>query len=114
MSNYLEYILKERNISKSELSELTGVNRTTISKLCSDKGKYKKGMRIDTAYHIAKVLNIPLDDFIEKMCDINKRDYESNKSNIKTHKKNYTNKDVIMKLDEVINLLNERNLTYEI
>ena len=108
MSNYLKYILNEKNITMTKLSELTGINRTTISKICSDTNKYKKGMRIDTAYHISKVLNIPLEDFIKKMCDIDEREY-----NIKNNKIKYTNKEIIIKIDEILNILNERNNRYE-
>ena len=101
MNNYLNYILCKKNISKTELSKISGVNRTTIAKLCSDK-KYRKGMRIDTAYNIAKGLNIPLDEFIKQMCDIDyfENKYQENKKEIV--KKKYNNTDIINKIDTIL------------
>ena len=71
--NYLKRIVNERNISWSELSRSTKIDRATISKIASNK---VKGMRIDTAYRLARSLDIPIETLINNMLDTTKIDKE--------------------------------------
>lgn len=93
MSNYLNDILQSKQITKTDLAKEIGLDRTTISKMCSDK-EYAKRMKIETAHKICKVLDISLEEFIEDICNID--DTTNSKLNI-----------IIDKFDELIKIVNE-------
>lgn len=107
MSNYLNDILEERNISKTDFAVMTGINRTTISKLCNN-GDYKKGMRIDTAYHISKILDISIDEFIRKMCDLDDKNfnYKNRSKLIKKKRKKVDTINLLERLEKIEKYLN--------
>ena len=66
MGNYfsknLKYIREEKNISKTKLGELVGVNQSTIGRWETEEIKPS----IDNVEEVAKALNIPLPDMLIK------------------------------------------------
>lgn len=66
MGNYfsknLKYIREEKNISKTKLGELVGVNQSTIGRWETEEIKPS----IDNVEEVAKALNVPLPDILIK------------------------------------------------
>ena len=63
--NYLDKLLRDRNITKKNLANRICVVPSTITYYTSEKNK--KPMRIDLAYDIATVLDIPIGEFIKNI-----------------------------------------------
>lgn len=75
MGNYfsknLKYIREEKNISKTKLGELVGVNQSTIGRWETEEIKPS----IDNVEEVAKVLNIPLPDLLIKDLKIDNAEF---------------------------------------
>lgn len=65
MKKDLREFIHEQGLTPYEVSKMSGVPRSTIYDLVNKKGAFEN-MSIITAYKIAKVLGIKIEDFIEK------------------------------------------------
>ncbi len=88
-------LLKEKNLTQTQLAEKIGITQSSLSKILS--GKYST--KITTAQKLAKVLNVSADYFI------NSDEKNSKKENIED--KNYLN------LTSKMELLEEKMKRYE-
>ncbi len=60
----LQSLLDNRNITKYQLSKISGVPKTTIIDICSGKSSIQK-CSAKTVYQIAKALNLSMEDILE-------------------------------------------------
>ena len=75
-------ILNYKNVSQYRLAKLSDVPQTTISDICSNKTSIEK-CSVLTLYKISKALNISVEDFIVKQCDlISPLDFDVFKSSV--------------------------------
>lgn len=65
---YLENILKEKGITKYQLSKLSGIPKTTILDICSGKTNLFN-CKTETVYRIANTLNITIDELLKNTKD---------------------------------------------
>lgn len=63
--NYLKRKLEERNMTQKELALRCNALSSTISRYCNNKNK--KSMSIELAVNIAKILDIPIEEFIKNI-----------------------------------------------
>jgi transcriptional regulator with XRE-family HTH domain len=65
-NNIKKYRIKE-NISKTKLSYLTRISKSTINNI--ENNTYNKEITIITLYRISKVLKVPINKFFEESND---------------------------------------------
>lgn len=73
-------ILIQKNLTKYQLSKLSGIPFATISDICTGKTRIEK-CSAGTLYHLSKVLNIPMESLVEDAIEY-RSDFETFKSNI--------------------------------
>lgn len=73
-------LLKEKNMSRYQLSKLTGIPYTTVSDLVSGKADIRK-CSVDTIYRISKVLGVTVDSIISPYYE-KRPDFDLFKSNV--------------------------------
>lgn len=81
---FIDDLLKEKKMSRYELSKVSGVPQTTIADICSGKANLNN-CKAGTLYRIAKVLDVSvdyiLDDYNKKIEDI-RVDFDQYRSNV--------------------------------
>jgi len=73
-------ILKEKNITKYKLSQMSNVPYTTLNDICSSKTNILK-CNVETVYRLAKALDVSLDSLLENYFD-ERPAFELFKSNV--------------------------------
>lgn len=72
--------LKQKNITKYQLSKISGVPFTTISDICTGRAKIEK-CAVDTIYKLSKTLDITMEDLVAASME-HRQSFETFKSNV--------------------------------
>ena len=78
----LQTLLNSENITKYQLSKISGVPKTTVIDICSGKSSIEK-CSAKTVYQIAKALNMSMEDIME--LDDNEYNPETGMPNDESH-----------------------------
>lgn len=78
----LQMLLNDKNITKYQLSKMSGLPKTTVIDICSGKSSIKN-CSAKTVYQIAKTLNLSMEDIME--LDDNEYDAETGMPTDKSH-----------------------------
>ena len=82
---HLNDILSEKNMSKYRLAKESGIPKTTIIDICSQKADIRK-CSVETIYRIAKVLEVPMETLVRD--EIEATDYNANHPSFDIFKSN--------------------------
>lgn len=64
--NRLKIVLVEKNISQTDLAEMVGVDRNTISRICNNRNQPS----IQLLFKIAVTLNVEVKELLSSLADI--------------------------------------------
>ena len=73
-------IMRKKNLTRYQLSRMTGIPYTTINDICRGKADLKK-CNADTVYRIAKALEVTMEDLLEPYL-VERPDFDLFKSNV--------------------------------
>ena len=73
-------IMRKKNLTRYQLSRMTGIPYTTINDICRGKADLKK-CNADTVYRIAKALEVSMEDLLEPYL-VERPDFDLFKSNV--------------------------------
>lgn len=103
----LKRVMKEKKLNISQLNEMTGISRNSLSLLINGKSQ---GIQFETMEKITKALNVDIEDLFKDSFDYISLEI-SNKANIKGHFPSIVSDENFYNISKNIEFINENDYT---